>query len=124
VRSPNESSTEVDANVEQREGVKVQLPGKPERQHAGDTRETERTTAAPLSLAKAGPWAVPLLLVILFVTFSVRAPHTFASVSNVRLMITGQGLQGWIADVLNGSCLMVAVGFSLLLRSATARPPA
>ena len=38
----------------------------------------------------AGPWAVPLLLAILFITFSIAAPRTFASFANVRVMIGGQ----------------------------------
>lgn len=37
-----------------------------------------------------GPWAVPLLLAILFITFSIAAPRTFASFANVRVMIGGQ----------------------------------
>lgn len=37
-----------------------------------------------------GPWAVPLLLVTLFVLFSIAAPRTFASFANVRVMVGGQ----------------------------------
>ena len=45
---------------------------------------------APASLSAAGPWAVPLLLVLMFTFFSIAAPSTFWSVVNVRVMITGQ----------------------------------
>jgi ribose transport system permease protein len=41
-------------------------------------------------LAAVGPWAVPLLFVILFATFSFAAPETFATTTNVRVMIIGQ----------------------------------
>jgi ribose transport system permease protein len=37
-----------------------------------------------------GAWAVPLLLAVLFVAFSIAAPRTFASFANVRVMIGGQ----------------------------------
>ncbi|GAF47465.1 putative ABC transporter permease protein [Rhodococcus wratislaviensis NBRC 100605] len=37
-----------------------------------------------------GPWAVPLLFVALCVVFSVAAPDTFATTTNVRVMIVGQ----------------------------------
>jgi ribose transport system permease protein len=43
-----------------------------------------------IRLSALGPWAVPLLLVVLFVAFSLAAPRTFASVANVRVMIGGQ----------------------------------
>jgi len=46
--------------------------------------------AAPAKLPAAGPWAVPLLLVVLFIAFSIAAPRTFASLANVRVMIGGQ----------------------------------
>ncbi|WP_235735627.1 ABC transporter permease [Nocardioides alcanivorans] len=39
-----------------------------------------------------GPWAVPLLFLILFVTFSLAAPETFATMTNVRVMIVGQAI--------------------------------
>ncbi|HEX3681466.1 MAG TPA: ABC transporter permease [Bryobacteraceae bacterium] len=41
-------------------------------------------------LSAAGPWAVPLLLVILFLACSIAAPKTFASLANLRVMIDGQ----------------------------------
>ena len=41
-------------------------------------------------LSAVGPWAVPLLLALLFVAFSIAAPRTFASLANVRVMIGGQ----------------------------------
>jgi ribose transport system permease protein len=41
-------------------------------------------------LSGFGPWAVPLLLGVLFITFSIAAPRTFASLANVRVMIGGQ----------------------------------
>lgn len=43
-------------------------------------------------LARLGPWAVPLLFVILFVTFSLAAPETFPTMTNVRVMIVGQAI--------------------------------
>ena len=45
---------------------------------------------APIKLSTVGPWAVPLLLVILFISFSVLAPSTFGTIANVRVMIGGQ----------------------------------
>jgi ribose transport system permease protein len=45
---------------------------------------------APASLSAAAPWAVPLLLVLMFAFFSIAAPGTFWSAVNVRVMITGQ----------------------------------
>lgn len=49
-----------------------------------------RRPAAGRSWSALGPWAVPILLVVLFVAFSIAAPRTFASVANVRVMIGGQ----------------------------------
>jgi energy-coupling factor transporter ATP-binding protein EcfA2 len=40
--------------------------------------------------SKAGPWAIPLLAVILYLVFSILAPHTFASLANLRAMIGSQ----------------------------------
>ena len=37
-----------------------------------------------------GPWAVPLLLAVLCIAFSIAAPRTFASLANARVMIGGQ----------------------------------
>lgn len=47
-------------------------------------------SSTSLKLSAVGPWAVPLLFVILFIIFSIAAPHTFASFANVRVMIGGQ----------------------------------
>jgi ribose transport system permease protein len=40
--------------------------------------------------SSVGPWAVPILLVLLFAGFSIRMPEIFMTVSNVRVMIGGQ----------------------------------
>ena len=42
--------------------------------------------------AAVGRWAMPLLLVLLFIAFSIAAPQTFTSLTNVRVMIGGQAI--------------------------------
>lgn len=61
---------------------------------------------APLRLSTLGPWAVPLLLVILFVAFTILAPRTFGTVANVRAMIGGQA-----------TIVLLAMAFIVPLRS-------
>lgn len=49
-----------------------------------------RSENTSIKLSAVGPWVVPLLLIILFILFSIAAPQTFASFTNVRVMIGGQ----------------------------------
>lgn len=41
-------------------------------------------------LTSLGPWAVPFLFVVLCVVFSIAAPDTFATTTNLRVLIIGQ----------------------------------
>lgn len=52
--------------------------------------DRKQAVQRPITLASLGPWAVPFLLVVLFIAFSIAAPETFLSFSNVRVMIAGQ----------------------------------
>jgi ribose transport system permease protein len=72
-----------------REGGKARPSAEPATHDDAGARGTDRS-GAPVSLSRAGPWAVPLLLVLLFIAFSIAAPHTFLSLVNVRVMISGQ----------------------------------
>jgi ribose transport system permease protein len=56
----------------------------------GDHREAPRPSRPAFQMAQLGPWAVPFLLVALFVGFSIALPETFMSTTNVRVMIGGQ----------------------------------
>jgi ribose transport system permease protein len=50
----------------------------------------EGRVRTPFSWAVFGPWAVPALLVILFVTFCFASPGVFATTDNVKIMVGGQ----------------------------------
>ncbi|WP_375504405.1 ABC transporter permease [uncultured Jatrophihabitans sp.] len=53
--------------------------------------DTDRRRAkTPFSWAVFGPWAVPALLVILFITFCFASPHIFATTTNVQVIVDGQ----------------------------------
>jgi ribose transport system permease protein len=77
------------SDVEQSPGREVSLSGEPATANNADERAVAGS-AAPIKWASFGPWAVPLLLVILFIAFSVASPDIFLTVSNVRVMIGGQ----------------------------------
>ena len=51
------------------------------------SQEAPPTTAAAGRLVALGPWAVPFLLVALFAVFAVASPDTFATTTNVRVML-------------------------------------
>ena len=55
------------------------------------TEPVPGSAARPARWSNAGGWAVPLLLVVLFVVFSIASPDTFFTLSNVRAVISGQG---------------------------------
>lgn len=55
--------------------------------------ESQKSVPPPRSAIRwsaIGPWAVPLLLAILYLAFSIAEPRTFASLANLRVMIGGQ----------------------------------
>jgi ribose transport system permease protein len=86
--TPNERTSPMKAEVDQREGGPVR-PGEPATHDEAEARGADRSGTSVI-LSKAGPWGVPLLLVIFFISFSIAAPHTFWSLVNVRAMISGQ----------------------------------
>jgi len=77
------------AKLEQHEGQEVRVPSEPD-SHKDVRAHASSGSSALNLLSYAGPWAVPLLLVILFAVFSILSPDIFFSVSNVRVMIGGQ----------------------------------
>jgi ribose transport system permease protein len=86
---PNERTSQMKAEVDPREGGRARPSGEPATLDGLRARGTGHP-GAQVSLSRAGPWAVPLLLVLLFIFFSIAAPHTFWSLVNARAMISGQ----------------------------------
>ena len=90
---------------------------------------------ASLRLSTVGPWAVPMLLCILFISFSVLAPRTFGTLANVRVMIGGQATIVLLAMAiivplragdfdLSISAVMILSGCTIGALSAHNYPPA
>jgi len=89
--SRKDNGTDVKAKIDKQDGMGMDTVVLPDLADHADALAPVRSWAT-VGLSKAGPWAVPALGVILYLAFTIAAPHTFASLANVRAMIGGQAI--------------------------------
>jgi ribose/xylose/arabinose/galactoside ABC-type transport system permease subunit len=88
---PKDHATDAKAEVDKQDGTGMNPPAFPDLSDHADGLAPDHSWAR-VGLSKAGPWAIPALAVILYIGFSIAAPHTFASFANLRAMIGGQAV--------------------------------